>query len=69
LFWLDRLMVFFSDGTARLIDSFRLPLVRKAQEGLVWDFVGFSNKLRIEAGLPPKQFRRVNSQGIPEDFR
>jgi hypothetical protein len=62
-------MVLCSDLTARLIDSFRLPLVHKAQDGLVWDFVGFSNKLRIGAGMPAKQFRRVNSQGIPEDFR
>ena len=62
-------MVFFSDLTSSLLDSFRLPLLRRLQEDFARDLVDFSNKLRIEAGLPPKQFRRVNSQGAPEDFR
>jgi hypothetical protein len=62
-------MVFCSDLTASLIDSFRLPLLRRHQEGFVRNFAVFSNKLRIGAGLPAKPFRRINSRGIPEDFR
>lgn len=62
-------MVFFSDGTASLTDSFRLPFLRRHQEDFARDLVGFSNKIRVEAGLPAKPFRRVNSRGAPEDFR
>jgi hypothetical protein len=56
-------MALCSDLAAGLLDSFRLPLLRRHQEDLVRDLVGFSNKIRLGAGVPTKQFRRVNSEG------
>ncbi len=53
---------------ALLLDSLRVPVLRKQQERLIYTSYRLSNRVRRLIGDEPKVFRRVKRRNIIEEI-